>query len=577
MTSMTSIPRLLTLSIAAASAAALSAPALAQRGGERWVLSGTRVGDSLPALEVVELDGRTHALSDAWSKGPVLLVTSSLTCPVARGTCAELPGVGRELGGAAEVLLLYTTEAHPTSSSSPYRPKDGPWVTLENEREGILRDQPSTLEARLALAREFKERTKTELPIVVDAMDNAAWTALGGGPNMAVLVDSNGVVRLKQGWIDSKSIAEAVRKELNMASSKSDSGAGAGSRKLSSSGYDITPLTKERVKELAKSLSPEAHRITQRSGTEPPGSCGILLDNKKDGVYTCVVCGLPLFASEHKFHSGTGWPSFFSPFDPQHVSERSDESHGMVRTEINCARCDAHLGHVFDDGPRDKTGLRYCLNGVALTFHAKEDPLPPESRPASEAQGAKGAADGAKGAPAGAKGAAESATETAYFAGGCFWGIEHVFSKCPGVLDAKSGYMNGTSENPTYEQVCGKKTGHAEAVMVVFDPKKVTYRQLLEGFFLMHDPTELNRQGPDIGDQYRSAVFTANDRQLAEARAIVKELAASGRFKKPIVTVVEPAQKFFPAEQYHQDYVDRTGRVCHVSDPWPTVLGAAAR
>ncbi len=133
---------------------------------------------------------------------------------------------------------------------------------------------------------------------------------------------------------------------------------------LSKSGYDVTPLPKEEVARLAAKLDPEAYRITQKAGTEP-AFCGNLLDNKKEGVYTCVVCGLPLFSSENKFHSGTGWPSFYREVDPAHVTRKTDVSYGMARVEINCARCGAHLGHLFPDGP-EPTGLRYCINSVCL-------------------------------------------------------------------------------------------------------------------------------------------------------------------------------------------------------------------
>jgi peptide methionine sulfoxide reductase msrA/msrB len=311
--------------------------------------------------------------------------------------------------------------------------------------------------------------------------------------------------------------------------------------KYSKSGYDITPLSKERVAELAARLDPEAYRITQKAGTEP-AFCGNLLDNHKEGVYACVVCGLPLFSSENKFNSGTGWPSFYKEIDPEHVVRRRDLSYGMAVTEIVCARCGAHLGHVFDDGP-PPTGERHCLNSASLTFIEKGQPVPPESRPAD--------------------------VKTAYFAGGCFWGIEHYFQRGPGVIDAVSGYMQGHVDHPTYKQVCTDLTGHAETVKVVYDANRISYHRLLQAFFDMHDPTEMNRQGPDEGTQYRSGIWTVDAEQQREAEAYVKELQASRRFEgRKIVTEVEPAKTFWPAEDYHQDYIDKTGRACHVANPW---------
>jgi peptide methionine sulfoxide reductase msrA/msrB len=306
----------------------------------------------------------------------------------------------------------------------------------------------------------------------------------------------------------------------------------------SKSCYDVTPLTQAMIDELATKLTPDEARVILKKGTEA-AFCGNLTDNKKEGVYTCRLCGLPLFASDSKFHSGTGWPSFFQPVDKDHVLTERDESHGMERVEILCARCGSHLGHVFEDGPRP-TGLRFCVNSVSLEFQEKGAELPAISKPIP--------------------------TETAYFAGGCFWGVEDRFQQVPGVIDAVSGYMGGKTEAPSYKQVCNGDSGHAETVKIVFDPKRVTYKQLLEQFFKFHDPSQLNRQGPDYGTQYRSAIFASSDKQAEEARAFIDEQQKSERFKsRKIATQIvgaKDAPKFWDAEAYHQDYHVKHGGSC---------------
>jgi peptide methionine sulfoxide reductase msrA/msrB len=310
----------------------------------------------------------------------------------------------------------------------------------------------------------------------------------------------------------------------------------------SKSGYDITPLAQSKIDELAKKLTPEEAKIILRKGTESP-FCGTLLDNHKEGVYVCKLCGLPLFSSDAKFNSGTGWPSFFQPFDKDHVAEHKDTSLGMVRTEIDCARCGAHLGHVFDDGPKP-TGLRFCLNSASLDFVEKGKDgkldLPAASQPVK--------------------------TEIAYFAGGCFWGVEDRFQQVPGVVEAISGYMGGKTKNPTYEQVCTHSTGHAETVKVIFDPSKVSYTQLLTWFFKFHDPTQVDRQGPDVGDNYRSAIFATDSTQVEQAKTFIDQQQKTDRFKgRTIATQIVGPDKsgpFYQAEEYHQDYHLKHGGVC---------------
>jgi peptide-methionine (S)-S-oxide reductase len=156
--------------------------------------------------------------------------------------------------------------------------------------------------------------------------------------------------------------------------------------------------------------------------------------------------------------------------------------------------------------------------------------------------------------------------QKATFGAGCFWGVESNFRQIPGVVDARVGYLGGTLDNPTYQDVCTDRTGHAEVVQVTYDPQKVSYEKLVDAFWTMHDPTQLNRQGPDYGTQYRSAIFFHTPEQEAIAKRSKEEAQRSGRFKRPIVTEITPASKFYEAEDYHQRYFEKRGiaPTCHI-------------
>ncbi len=299
----------------------------------------------------------------------------------------------------------------------------------------------------------------------------------------------------------------------------------------------IGPVESPRVvktdAEWKAQLTADQYRILRHENTES-AFCGILLDNKEKGIYACVGCGLPLFASDAKFISGTGWPSFYAPIAPENITEKIDSSFGMVRTEITCARCDGHLGHVFDDGPRP-TGRRYCLNGTVLQFTVSEN----------AAQLADPAAD-------------KPELKNAVLAGGCFWCTEAVFERLDGVVDVVSGYAGGTKDTANYQSVSTGTTDHAEVIRITYDPAKISYAQLLKIFFTVaHDPTTLNRQGGDVGRQYRSAVFYADDAEKQAATEMIKQLQTDGSVKGKIVTTLEPLEAFYLAEKYHQDYAQQ--------------------
>jgi len=307
--------------------------------------------------------------------------------------------------------------------------------------------------------------------------------------------------------------------------------------------------TKPADAELKSKLPTLSYDVTQRDATEPPFR-NALWDNHAAGLYVDITTGEPLFSSTDKFDSGTGWPSFTQPVEPGRVLSKSDHAHGMTRVEVRSKAGNAHLGHVFDDGPAP-THQRYCINSASLRF-VPVDKL-----------SAEGYADYL---PLFGKSATGSSLETAILAGGCFWGMEDLLRKIPGVVETDVGYAGGTLKAPTYEDVKKGSTGHAESVRLVFDPAKLSYADLLEKwYFRMHDPTTKNRQGNDVGTQYRSAIFVTSAAQRKVAEEVKARVDKSGKWKSPIVTEIVEAGPFTPAEGYHQDYLVKNpgGYTCH--------------
>ncbi len=275
-----------------------------------------------------------------------------------------------------------------------------------------------------------------------------------------------------------------------------------------------------------KPLTSEEERVIVHKGTETPFT-GKYNDFYEDGIYVCKRCQTPLFSSKDKFSSNSGWPSFD---DDLGNVERVPDIDG-IRTEIVCKKCKAHLGHVFEGEGFTPKNTRHCVNSISLDF------IPVE----------------------------KLGYKKAYFAGGCFWGVEDFFDKERGVFAAHSGYMGGEKENPVYEEVCRGDTGHLETVEVIYDPKETDFETLAKLFFEIHDPTQTDGQGPDIGEQYLSAIFYNDEKEKEIALKLIKKL--SEKFSKPIATKLIPAKehKFYKAEEYHQDYFRKRGiNPCHL-------------
>ncbi len=273
-------------------------------------------------------------------------------------------------------------------------------------------------------------------------------------------------------------------------------------------------------------LTIEEKRIILDKGTERP-FIGEYNMHFEKGIYICKQCDAPLYKSEEKFDSHCGWPSFDDeiPNAVKHIPDVDSK-----RTEIVCANCGGHLGHIFiGEGLTDKN-TRHCVNSISINF----EPMINENK-----------------------------TERAIFASGCFWGTEYHFPKVDGVISTNVGYTGGTKGNPTYQEVCTGTTGHAEATEVIYDPSKVSYEKLAKLFFETHDPSQVNRQGPDIGTQYRSGIFYLNDKQKEIAEKLIVTLNDKGL---NVATEVTKASTFWKAEDYHQNYYDDKGTTlnCHI-------------
>lgn len=273
-------------------------------------------------------------------------------------------------------------------------------------------------------------------------------------------------------------------------------------------------------------LTREEQGVILQKGTEYPFT-GKYTNNKMEGTYLCRQCNAPLYFSKDKFDSHCGWPSFDDEIN--NAILRKLDADGK-RTEILCANCDAHLGHVFEGEGLTPKNERHCVNSISMRFLPVVIDFTPER---------------------------------AIFAAGCFWGVQYYMQKAPGVLYTTVGYIGGKSENPTYKEVCSHTSGHAEAVEVFFNPDKTSFEKLAKLFFEIHDFTQIDRQGPDVGDQYRSEVFYLNENQKRITDSLI-DILKSKSYK--VATKVESASVYWEAEDYHQDYYEKNGSspYCHI-------------
>ena len=263
-------------------------------------------------------------------------------------------------------------------------------------------------------------------------------------------------------------------------------------------------------------LSPEEEKIIIHKGTEMAFS-GKYDKFYEHGIYTCRQCNAPLYKSEDKFNSKCGWPSFDDEIDG--AVKRTIDADGK-RTEITCTNCGGHLGHVFKGENLTDKDIRHCVNSVSIDFIAEDH------------------------------------IKIAYFAGGCFWGITYYMKRTAGVIEVISGYMDGHVDNPTYENVKTGTTGHYESVEVIYDDRKTNFEELTKYFFEIHDPTQVDGQGPNIGEQYKSAVFYSTEQEKVITEKLIDILKSKSY---EVVTKVKRVSEFYDAEDYHQNYFDKKG------------------
>lgn len=275
-------------------------------------------------------------------------------------------------------------------------------------------------------------------------------------------------------------------------------------------------------------LTPKQHYVLINRGTEPPFS-GDYLEANYRGVFLCAQCDLPLFLAEDQFFCSCGWPSFDQSIDESIIYKTDPDG---IRCEVSCARCEGHLGHVFEGENLTEKNTRYCINSLAMRLN----PLTIDNY------------------------------HKAYFGAGCFWGVQYYMAQEKGVIKTSVGFMGGTVTNPTYEEVCEHKTHHIETIEVIFDPHVLSYEALTKLFFAIHNPTQENGQGPDIGEQYRSTIFYLSKNQELTSEKLIQTLEKQGL---DIATQLKPASLFYPADSSHQNYYQKKGSIpyCNTKKP----------